>query len=255
MKKILVYLLFFVSPCYSQIQSDVIIQNDSTLNYIIDHGKQQEQRPRTSRIIDSLRRVIDQTAPEGSWDDERVPIQSVKTAGIQQPEWDRVYRNSDGTSEGVFLYCFDDGPVEEEVFFSIQFPHTWNGPAGGDSTVYAHVHWLHTATDTGGVVWGLEYTWATVSENAAAAASAFGTTTIIYSGRHPISGAAPKDQHLMTNFPGITKADQGWSSMMICRLFRANVAGDNKVGDACVLEIDFHIQKRPRGTRDVYKDN
>ena len=255
MKYLIIILLLSCTAVSQEVTSEAIKTDTTNLDVIRYYGEQRSEVPNMQIAIDSLRRLISQVAPEGSWDDERVPIQSVKVAGLQEPQWTRVYRDVGETSEGVFLYCFDDGPAEEEVFFSIQFPHSWNGPAGGDSTVYAHVHWLHTSNDTGGVVWGLEYTWASVSEDGAAAASAFGPTKVVYSGAHPVSGSAPKNQHLMTNFDGITKPDQGWSSMMICRLFRANVAGDNKVGDACVLEIDFHIQKRPRGTKDVYQDN
>lgn len=259
MKKILAYLILAVTPCMAQVETDVIIQNDSTLNYDINYGTRHEERPRISTVVDSLRRVIEQTAPEGSWDDERVPITSVRVPDTGAPSWTQVYADEAGGSAGVGLYCFDNA-IEQSVYFTLQIPHTWLGAVNGyDSSLHFHVHWLHSSADTGKVVWGLEYTWASIAgeSDPDADAAKFGPTSIIYSGEHPVAGTAVSDRHQMSNFAPITRPDQGWSSMLICRLFRyvGYIDGVVMTSDCCVLEIDCHILKRPRGTTTEYSDD
>lgn len=253
MRYFIILLLLPMIATAQPVTETVLRSDTNSLDYTRFYGNSQEQVPPTYVIIDSLRRVIDQTAPEGSWDDERIPITSVRVPGTGSPGWTQIYQGEEG-STGVGLYCFDDAN-EESVYFTLQLPHSWLGAIDGyDSTLNFHVHWLHTSPDTGTVVWGLEYTWASVATDSSAR-STYGPNTILaYSGSHPVSGSSWNNVHLMTVFEPITKPDQGWSSMLICRFFRATDVGATLTADACVLEIDCHILKRPRGTRGEYSD-
>lgn len=247
--KYLVLFIFLSSAAFSQV--------DSTLDYERDGQRMMTKYPDAGVVIDSLRRVIAQTAPEGSWDDERVPITALRVPGTGAPGWTILYKDSAEALAGVGSYCFDDA-IEESVYFTLQIPHTWQGSVDGyDSTLNFHVHWLTTGPDTGSVVWGLEYTWASISGGDSTAATTYGPyTNVAYTSAHPISINSFANTHLMSNFPVITKPNMSFSSMLICRFFR--VVGDlagTLTPDACVIEIDCHILKRPRGTRSIYSDD
>lgn len=206
--------------------------------------------------IDTLKAVSDSAKlTQGSWDDLRVPMNATRAPTLNYPGFDQVYQDVGETSTGVYLYCFDDG-TEESLFFAVQMPYNWFYLS--DATIYPHVHWIQQTDDTTNVVWGLEYTWARISDGSGESNMSFGSTTIIYSGEHPVGGANGSDLHLMSNFPGIDGNGYTFSSMLICRIFRAvDEAEDEYPADACMLEVDFHYKVRPgaRGTSSVYTDD
>ena len=82
---------------------------------------------------------------------------SLSKGGVNDPNLVQVKDNGSG-STGVYTYQFDNN-TEEELFFAAQIPHAWKE----GSNIYPHVHWYPTNTDTGNVIWGLEYTWANVN--------------------------------------------------------------------------------------------
>lgn len=169
------------------------------------------------------------------YDDLRVSLETTKLGGVNDPNFSKVLDNGAG-SQGVFAFHFDKA-AEEEVFFSVQFPHAMQL----GSTIEPHVHWLPKDTDTGTVRWGLEYTWVDLN-------GTFGNTTIIYA-EDAGDGTALKHQY--ASFGGVSGASiTGVSSMMICRLFRdATHLNDTYDNDAIALEFDIHIKKDAVGSR------
>ena len=102
---------------------------------------------------------------------------------------------------------------------------------------------------TGGIRFGLEYSWANVNDT-------FNNTTLIY-GQNTITLAVANVHHV-TNFDlnsvgapidGISGTGKKISSMLICRIFRDTTnAFDTYVGDLGILEIDFHFMQCGMGS-------
>jgi len=159
-----------------------------------------------------------------TYDDLRVAASSAKTTGASNvPDFEKV-QDSTGTV-GVYTYVFSPTTMEQ-VFFSVQMPHQYNG-----GTVYPHVHWTPTdATTDDTVVWALEYTWANIG-------SAFGETRTVY-GKGVTAGNLV---HTLTNLTEIDGSGKSESSMLICRLYRdAANDSDDYADDAAYLEFDLH---------------
>lgn len=134
---------------------------------------------------------------------------------------------------------------ENQVYFTIQFPHSWKGTA-----IFPHIHWS-PRSDPGGdmtVRWGLEYTWAEYNPTAP---NTFPGPTTIYVDA-PIS-AGSENKHLIASFGEITPSanQDGISSMMVCRLFR-NSSNDTYTGDAGFLQFDIHYEKDTDGSREEF---
>ena len=63
------------------------------------------------------------------------------------------------------------------------------------------------------------------------------------------------DKHYITELSEIDGTGQGMSSMLLCRLFRdtAGAGGtDDYVGDAGLMEFDFHIEIDSFGSHEEY---
>ena len=164
------------------------------------------------------------------WDDLRVPYTSFGRMGIKDPDFVKIVDDGSG-STGVFGYGFDD-TAEEELFFAVQMPHGW--VIGSD--IKPHIHWLPLTTNAGTVRWGLEL-WQTVR-----GATPVASTSII-----SVGATAPgvANEHATAGFGAYGTASMGLSSMLLGRLFRdatGALGTDDFVGDAMLLELDFHIQ-------------
>ncbi|NIQ10462.1 MAG: hypothetical protein GWO10_16320 [candidate division Zixibacteria bacterium] len=161
------------------------------------------------------------------WDDLRVPVYQTKLGGTKDPDFVKVLDDGAG-SQGVFAYLFDK-TTEEELYFAVQLPHAWK--AG--SSITPHVHWMPTDTDTGSVVWGIEYSWASIN-------GTFGNTTLVTK-TDAADGTA--DKHQMAVFSAISGTGHTASSMIICRVYRkAADAADTYNADAALIEVDFHYE-------------
>jgi hypothetical protein len=186
------------------------------------------------------------------YDDLRIPVTSTTAGGTKDPDF-AVFKTNGSGSQGVFLHWFDKN-AEEELYFSLQLPHSWKE----GSNVFPHVHWVGETTSTTGLFprWGLEYTWSNVN-------AAFGNTTIIYSDASTAASATVSGDTLVTadkhhisiigDGTGIDGTGQTFSSMLMCRIFRdATNATDDYPFDAGLLEIDFHYQIDSLGTNNEF---
>lgn len=162
-----------------------------------------------------------------TWEDLRVPVTSTKLGGSKDPDFAKVLDDGD-SSQGVFSYLFSN-TTEEEIYFTVQLSHSWKE----GSTIFAHVHWSPTSAASGGVTWGLEYSWANI-------AGVFGNTTLA---TVDDTAAEAADTHQMTDSIEIDGTGKTHSSMILCRLYR-DVADDNDTyaADVALLEIDFHYE-------------
>jgi hypothetical protein len=180
-----------------------------------------------------------------SWDDLRVePV--IKAAGSNDPSLVKFLDNGAG-SIGIFLYSFDDAGLsnQKEVYFNIQMPHAWKG-----TYISPHVHWIPSADQDGAkVVWGLEYSWQNID-------GIFPNTTIIYgSGRIGEQNTITKNRHMLSKFNDIypTASQSGFSSIIMCRLFRDSAnTGDTYSGNCGLLYFDLHYEVDSFGSNQEY---
>ena len=142
----------------------------------------------------------------------------------------------------VLVYEFSDENAgnEEQVYFSVQIPHSWDE----GTTIYPHVHFACGTTSVDSVRWGLEYSWASVEENFPV------STNTIYASKQ--IGTAY--DHKVVGFGGITPttSQDKISSILICRLFRnsSNAIEDSYNGDdVYLLQFDIHYQVNTLGSR------
>jgi hypothetical protein len=75
------------------------------------------------------------------WDDYVVPFTSVKIRNETEDPSFAEFQPSSSTSTGVYGYTFDKDDIEE-VFFTIQMPHSWAGTA-----IHPHIHWSPSTYD------------------------------------------------------------------------------------------------------------
>jgi len=162
------------------------------------------------------------------YDDVRIPVTAQAKGGANDPGFD------------VFLdttraYAFSKS-ADEELFFAAQLPHSYK--EGTD--IEAHVHWAPKDTDTGDVLWRLEYTWTNRDGTFAATATLAGAA-------QAADGTAFK--HQVAEIGEIDGTGKTISSMLVCRIFR-DVSGDDYDNDAFLLEVDFHFQMDTTGSVD-----
>lgn len=122
---------------------------------------------------------------------------------------------------------------------SFQFSHSYE--VGTD--IEFHIHWAPTTTNTGSVVWELEYTWQSID-------GTFPSTTVV-TVTDPADGTAYK--HQIADFATISGSGKGMSSIMMVRVRRVGTDGaDTYTGDAALLYADIHYRKNSLGSDDEY---
>ncbi len=173
------------------------------------------------------------------WNDYVVPLSSAKARGTKFPGYEAFMDDGAG-STGVWAYAFDAG-AEEELSFTVQMPHSWNG-----TIICPHLHWSPANDNSGSVVWGIEYTWI---EYNSSTPNTFPATTI----ETKTAAITTSDhKHLITEFTGITpSSDQdNISSILVMRLFRdATNGSDDYNSDAFGLSFDLHYEINTVGSR------
>ena len=161
------------------------------------------------------------------FDHIRIAATATRVGALAAPGFAQLLDDGSG-SVGVFAFQFDKAS-EEQIHFVAQLPHTWR--EGTD--IRPHVHWCPTDTDTGAVVWGLEYSWSNIG-------SVFGNSTLVTATQ---AGSGATHDHHMIEFDAISATDKTHSGILLCRLYRkAADAADTYDNDAALLEIDFHYE-------------
>jgi hypothetical protein len=170
-----------------------------------------------------------------TWDDLRVDVTSGTTGNLNPPDLE-TFR------DGIIAKAFAPNATEQ-VYFDVQLPHTWKEGTG----IRPHVHWSPgSSTNTGDVVWRLEYTWANAVN---APGNTFPATTTL----NVTQAAAGAYAHQIAQWDEIAGTGKRLSSVLMCRLARiGGDAADTFTGDAYALSIDFHIQCQPFGSEEEY---
>lgn len=172
------------------------------------------------------------------WDDLRVDVTSGTTGNLDPPDL-ATFR------DGLVLKAFAANATEQ-VYFDVQMPHSWISGSG----IRPHIHWSPgNSTNTGAVVWKLEYS---VANPVAEPDNTFPTTTTL-SVTQAADGTAYK--HQIAQWSEIDMTDKRASAVLLCRLYRdGGDVADTFTGDAYAVSVDFHYQSQGFGSTDEYPD-
>lgn len=177
------------------------------------------------------------TLSNTAWANIPVSVNTTSIGVANDPDFAQL-QDDGSTSVGVFAYLFDPS-TREEVFFDVILPHSYK--EGTD--IDPHIHWCPTSTNTGSVVWGLEYTTHSNGDTIPT------TTTITVT--DAADGTSLK--HQIAEFAAIDGTSLIESSIISCRLFRDAANGsDTYTGDAAGIVIDFNIEVEKLGSDEEY---
>lgn len=164
------------------------------------------------------------------WEDLRFPATNLKVNPVTSlPDFDY-------TEIG---YLFDAGSTET-LYIIAQMPHSWKI----GSSIYPHVHWMPTNTNTGDVLWRFEYKWVNIGDNGA---GAFTPVDVL----DTASGVAY--DHQLASFGAISGTGKTLSSIISIKISRIGGDGDDTYNaDALLKEIDIHYEIDTIGSREEY---
>jgi hypothetical protein len=167
------------------------------------------------------------------WDDLRFPANAL-AAGAAAADPCAVVGSTLRTR------CFDGGVTAESMEAIVQWPHSMVQ----NSTVEPHIHWGPSDTNSGSVVWQLEYS----CQNINGAYTVSSTSTVV----DAADGVAHK--HQIADMPSIdTSAYGGLSAICLMRIFRNPThASDDYEHDAELYEFDIHYEVDSFGSRTEY---
>lgn len=172
------------------------------------------------------------------FEDLRVSANTVKLRGASVPTYGTFVNSS-------LQILWFDGTSDQEVFFSVQIPHSYKV----NSDLYPHVHWTTSTgtpdNSTNTVKWVLEYAVAEIG-------STFSVDT--KSSDQIIESISPSgtEQHLITSLGTIPGSNIGISTILICRLYREGEA-DGFGNDAGLLSFDIHYEIDTSGSRSEFQ--
>jgi hypothetical protein len=187
-----------------------------------------------SRTQRSFRRLLNKDgkfkldAPQ--WDDLRMPAIGINPPGAAT---DPTLDNTDG--RWIF-----SASATNMLALQAQLPHAWVE----GTLIEPHVHWSPTDTNTGNVLWRLEYKIASVY---GAFPSAWTTIDAL--------GAANgvSDQHLIADFVGIDMTGHTLSCILLIKLSRiGGDASDTYAGTAKLNYFDIHFRQNSLGSNAEY---
>lgn len=147
--------------------------------------------------------------------------------GSRDPSFVKITDDGAG-SNGVYAWRFSATNIQE-LFFTIHF----NSQYTSGTDIDIDLHWAPTTTNTGNVIWGIEYAWVNTG-------GAPGNTTVIETAVAAPGSLNHTESHI-TVISGVGKRPQ---SVLIGRFFRnAASASDTYNYTAYASVIDVHSNK------------
>ena len=167
------------------------------------------------------------------WDDLRFPANSLNPLGTEQDA------DVDTTTTFLGTLLFASAAIEVCVGVA-QFPHRWLE----GSAVHPHIHWAPTSTNTGNVLWQLDYQLANIN----------GTFPGTWTTLQVLDAAdGTTDKHQIAELGVIDMTGYTLSCMMCWKLSRiGDDATDTYTADARLFEFDIHFQSDADGSRQEY---
>jgi len=181
-------------------------------------------------ILDSELHVRGLRLTDTTWDDMRAPAQAINGAGANAPDWSSTYVG----------WLFDD-VVDETVQLALQMPHNWKQ----GSTIYPHIHWMPMNTNSGNVVWEMNYKWTNVGE---VEGTSFTTDTVT------VAAGGTARMHKISAFSAIDGTGMTLSSMFSVQLSRLGSDGSDTFNtDTLLKEFDIHYEIDGFGSEEEYE--
>jgi hypothetical protein len=164
------------------------------------------------------------------WDDLRFPAQAVNPVGAaSDPTWD-----VDNIGWGF------SASATNMVQIVAQIPHAWKI----GSELRPHIHWQPTSTNTGNVLWRMEYKWTNANDTES---GTWTTIDVLDAGDGTIG------KHQIASFAAIDGTGKGLSSILSIKLSRIGGDGtDTYTGVALMKEFDIHYVVDGDGSRQEY---
>ena len=167
---------------------------------------------------------------QAAWDDLRFPAAGINPPGAaSDPTRD--------TTDGRLVFSASQTNI---IAIQAQFPHTWVE----GSTISPHLHWSPTNTNTGNVLWRMQYQVANIN----------GTFPGSWTTLNALdAGSGTSDDHLLAEFTDIAMTGYTISCMMLILVSRiGGDASDTYTGTAKLNEFDIHYQIDALGSREEY---
>ena len=162
------------------------------------------------------------------WEDLRFPATAINPAGAV------TAMTFDTTNLG---FAAMNSSSTQSIAIIAQMPHSWKV----GSEIHPHIHWEPKSTDTGSVLWRLEYKWANINGNEP---TDWTTLDVL----DPGDGTAFK--HQMVSFANISGTGKTISSILSIKISRvAGDATDTYNGEALLKEFDIHFEIDTLGPR------
>lgn len=134
---------------------------------------------------------------------------------------------------GIYAYRFD-ASKGESIHGTFEVAHDYKQY----TPMEFHIHWSPTTTNTGNIVWGIEYSVADIGVVLTPA------TTVSIS---PLAAPGVVDKHVLTDITTIPGTRIG--AVVAYRLFRQNGGTDTFTGNAFLLSVGVHYQSDTLGSR------
>ncbi|MEI6850337.1 MAG: hypothetical protein WCK26_00025 [Candidatus Saccharibacteria bacterium] len=161
------------------------------------------------------------------WDDLRFPATAINPAGAA------IAMTFDPDQIGFISAATGT----QSIAIIGQMPHSWK--VGSD--IYPHIHWNPTTTNTGSVLWRMEYKWTNINDTEPAG---FTTVDVL----DPGDGIALK--HQLIGFGAISGAGKTLSSGLTIRISRiGGDVTDTYTGNSLLKEFDIHYEIDTLGSR------
>lgn len=171
------------------------------------------------------------------WDDMLIDFVRATKLGVTDPDW------AAWAGTALYTYHFDD-TRDEELSFTIQMSHRYKT----GTTVNVHVHYSPDTTNTGNIVWGIDYTVVTIN-------GTFPTTLTTITGNCTIATAS-QYKHLLCDIGTIpaqgTVGGSAPSWIIMGKVYRKGSAPqDTLAGDVTGLDVDLHYEVDSPGSREI----
>lgn len=164
------------------------------------------------------------------YDDLRFPATAINPAGLTSP------MTFDTTNIGFLA----NATATQSIGIIAQLPHSWKQ----ESTIRPHIHWMPTTTNTGNVLWRMEYKWTNINDTES---GSWTTLDILGAG----SGTAFK--HQLISFGAISGVGMKISSILSIKISRiGGDASDTYTADALLKEVDIHFEIDSVGSKNLY---
>lgn len=169
------------------------------------------------------------------WDDLRVSLSRGQTGATDPPTFGEF-------RTGLYAWSFAATGIDA-LYFDCQLPHGWI--AG--SELRPHIHWSPgVSTDTGSVVWKLDYS---IANPVVAPGNTFPAPTTL----SVTQAAAGAYAHQIAAWPAIDATGYRESCVLMCRVYRdGSNEADTFTGAAWGLSLDFHHQVSGFGSEEEY---